>query len=434
MSTSRIPCRRPSAACGVPTRPKTAPSSSHHAPHHAPHHALHHASSSAHHAIKGHLRCIFSRSAVSSRPTTPLVVASGSNRSSGVAQSQSHHAEYSKARRVKRKKNTHLGINEEQRVMKILHNLQTVERTKTPQVIREELTQLYIKPLPEYIQDKLKQHEERQMSRSAILFEEIFQNQTLDNSENNTCADKIKLPDQKPLLPSRWQQKMLTKLEKMDKDSSHSSSNSSTPRPPMIPTLNRHLQVNGQSSSCTKTSIVRTKPPQPSSHHSNHHSPSSHHNPPPPPPYRTKQPAFPYSDPLPYPTSYLASKDNTTPFEERILELEKMERDSIIIERAKGKGSPSKDTSSRVPANMAQPPKYLDSTLAFQSRVAQRKPALPNSVTRGGNGGARSLTPTAARATDALSKRRNLNMREKDTILQQKRKNSSNNKLSISAK
>ncbi|KAL5265016.1 hypothetical protein ACHWQZ_G005948 [Mnemiopsis leidyi] len=372
-----------------------------------------------------------------SKPTTPVL--RNGRRSKNSAQAQAHQLEYNKVQRAKRKKSTQLGHEEEERVMRILHNLEKVQRRRTPACVREELTDLYIKPLPEYIQDKLKQHEERQMSRSAILFEELFENHSLEDNENTTSADKIQLPEQKPQTTSRWQQKMLSKLEKMDNSTTHNSSlcNSNTassiiPHPKALqpPHLNRSLQVQGQGSSCcskTQTSAFNTISP-------------SRYKPPistvtslatPTPPAKPKNSNFSYNDPLPYPTTYLHSKDSLSPFEERILELEKMERDSILMERTSKPRASNREVTTRIPATLmqVQQPKYLESTAAFSSRVSQRR-SVSGTGSNGGKSG-RSLTPTSVNGKLSDSKRKTI--REKETILQQKRK-SGNSKMSIAAK
>ncbi|XP_063676679.1 uncharacterized protein LOC134812975 isoform X1 [Bolinopsis microptera] len=382
--------------------------------------------------IKGQLRCIFSRS----RPTTPVLRNGRKYRNS--AQAQAHQVEYNKVQKAKRKKSTQLGHEEEERVMRILHNLEKVQRRKTPAGIREELTDLYIKPLPEYIQDKLKQHEERQMSRSAILFEELFENHSLEDNENSTSADKIQLPEQKPQTTSRWQQKMLNKLEKMENTSTHNSTLSNTncntnstvlSKPPFQPPhLNRSLQVQGQSSCCSKLQTT-----------SLNSAPSSRYKPPvptstslvvPTPPTKPKPTSFSYTDPLPYPTTYLHSKEALSPFEGRILELEKLERDSILIERTSKPRASNREVTTRIPATLVKQPKYLDSTAAFSSRVSQRKCNSGTGTSNGGKNG-RSLTPTNINGKLSDSKRKTI--REKETILQQKRK-SGNSKMSIAAR
>lgn len=146
----------------------------------------------------------------------------------------------------------------------------------------------------------------------------------------------------------------------------------------------------------------------------------------PPPPTKPKQSGFNYTDPLPYPTTYLHSKDTLSPFEERILELEKLERDSILIERTSKPKTSNREVTTRIPSTLMQQPKYLDSTASFQSRVSQRK---STSVNGGKNG--RSLTPTTINGKVTENKRKTI--REKETILQQKRKNGSS-KMSIAAR
>ncbi|KAL5265023.1 hypothetical protein ACHWQZ_G005948 [Mnemiopsis leidyi] len=262
---------------------------------------------------------------------------------------------------------------------------------------------------------------------------------SLEDNENTTSADKIQLPEQKPQTTSRWQQKMLSKLEKMDNSTTHNSSlcNSNTassiiPHPKALqpPHLNRSLQVQGQGSSCcskTQTSAFNTISP-------------SRYKPPistvtslatPTPPAKPKNSNFSYNDPLPYPTTYLHSKDSLSPFEERILELEKMERDSILMERTSKPRASNREVTTRIPATLmqVQQPKYLESTAAFSSRVSQRR-SVSGTGSNGGKSG-RSLTPTSVNGKLSDSKRKTI--REKETILQQKRK-SGNSKMSIAAK
>ena len=148
------------------------------------------------------------------------------------------------------------------------------------------------------------------------------------------------------------------------------------------------------------------------------------------PPTKPKPTSFSYTDPLPYPTTYLHSKEALSPFEGRILELEKLERDSVLIERTSKPRASNREVTTRIPATLVKQPKYLDSTAAFSSRVSQRK---SNSVTGTSNGGknGRSLTPTNINGKLSDSKRKTI--REKETILQQKRKNG-NSKMSIAAR
>lgn len=340
--------------------------------------------------IQGKLKCILSRS-TPSKPTTPVLnhapQGRGRSRSAG-SQAQAHQIEYNKVQKSKRKRSSQLGHDEEKRIMRILHNLQSVEATKTPALLREELTQLYIKPLPLYIQDKLKQHEERQMSRSAILFEEFFQNNSLEENDNTTSSEKIKLPDQKPLITSRWQQKMLTKLDKMDHtslmsngvgNSNHGNMSSSyaTPqRSHLPPHLNRQLQVQGQGSGSAPVkpaSISRYKPPLPSAFLATQ---------------KPRHPSFPYADPLPDPPSSFTPKEGACRFEERILELERMERDSVLLERASKARPPGREVTTRLPPSLTQP-KYLDSTAASTSRTQASK--RPGKVSYIGNANGQKL-------------------------------------------
>eukprot|EP00116_Pleurobrachia_bachei_P017128 sb/3477390/ len=55
----------------------------------------------------------------------------------------------SKGLEGKRRRNSNVGADEEKRVMTILHNLHALRNNPTL------LTELYVKPLPEYIREKL---------------------------------------------------------------------------------------------------------------------------------------------------------------------------------------------------------------------------------------------------------------------------------------
>lgn len=104
-----------------------------------------------------------------------------------------------------------------------------------------------------------------------------------------------------------------------------------------------------------------------------------------------------------------------------------MERDSILIERTSKPRASNREVTTRIPATLMSP-KYLESTVSFQSRVTQKK-CGNSSTTMGRNG--RSVTPVSVKFSD--TKRRSI--REKETILQQKRKASnSSSKLALSAK
>ena len=108
-----------------------------------------------------------------------------------------------------------------------------------------------------------------------------------------------------------------------------------------------------------------------------------------------------------------------------------MERDSILMERTSKPRASNREVTTRIPATLmqVQQPKYLESTASFSSRVSQRRSASGT----GSNGGksGRSLTPTSVNSKLSDSKRKTI--REKETILQQKRKSGSS-KMSIAAK
>ena len=87
---------------------------------------------------------------------------------------------------------------------------------------------------------------------------------------------------------------------------------------------------------------------------------------------KPRTPSFPYADPLPDPPSTFTPKDGLCRFEERILELERLERDSVLLERTSKARPPGREVTTRLPPSLAQP-KYLDSTAASTSRTQANK-------------------------------------------------------------
>lgn len=84
-----------------------------------------------------------------------------------------------------------------------------------------------------------------------------------------------------------------------------------------------------------------------------------------------RPPAFTFADPLPDDVPAICNKDGgLSLFEQRIIQLERMERESIYLEKQVKPRVSKNESTTKIPLSLMQP-KYLDSTLAFQSKVGQ---------------------------------------------------------------
>jgi len=234
---------------------------------------------------------------------------------------------------------------EEQRVMCILHSLNLIGRRSQSSI---SLAQLYVKPLPDYLQAKLQEKPMPRIQQDMRLKRPHTQ-ATPQANKAQSNNEKIQLPAPQPLQTSKWHQKMLNKLENGPNAERVSSPIETRPAPP----LNRQLQVQGQQSNCCTrqpSAISRYKPtisraPRP--------------------------PTFTFADPLPDDVPAICNKEGgLSLFEQRIIQLEKMERESIYLEKQVKPRVSKNESTTKIPLSLMQP-KYLDSTLAFQSKVGQ---------------------------------------------------------------